>query len=136
MCLIRLVRRVVFSVLSLFIFTANAFIAFSLGWGVIATMVWLVRIALVALKLLPIYEIFDLKYDVVAYTLSSLLCLYSWFAFRILKLMKTLFIVIGASVTLWTSSRHCATGQSLVQGLVPRFCELHFFHVLFNQVSY
>ena len=82
LCLIRLVRRVVFSVLSLFIFTANAFIAFSLGWGVIATMVWLVRIALVALRLLPIYEIFDLRYDIVAYSvLIALSLLLIWFSY-------------------------------------------------------
>ena len=60
-------------------------------------------------------------------TLSSLLCLYSWFAFRISKLIKTLFIVIGASVTLWALSRHCAAGQSIVQGLVPWFCWITFF---------
>ena len=48
-------------------------------------------------------------------TLSSLLCLYSWFAFRISKLIKTLFIVIGASETLWASRRHCATGQPNVR---------------------
>ena len=84
-CLIRLVRRfyVSFSVsyrssyllqmLSLF---------FSSGWGVITTVVWLVGIALGALKLLPIYDIFDLKYDIVAYSvliaLSLLLICFSY----------------------------------------------------------
>ena len=76
------ILRVVFSVLSLFIFTANAFTVFSLGWGVITTIVWLVGIALGALKLLPIYDIFDLKYDIVAYSvliaLSLLLICFSY----------------------------------------------------------
>ena len=99
------ILRVVFSALSLFIFTANAFTVFSWGGGAfIATMVWFVGIALRALKLLPIYEIFDLKYDIVAYSVLI--------AFRISKLIKTLFIVMGASVTLWASSRHCATHLS------------------------
>ena len=121
-CLIRTISKailsVVFSVLSLFIFTANAFTVFSLGWGAgsIATMVWFVGIPLVALKLLPIYEIFDLKYDIVAYSVLIALSLLL-IAFRISKLIKTLFIVIGASVTLWALSRHCADGQSFVQGL-------------------
>ena len=112
------ILSVVFSVLSLFIFTASAFTVFSLGWGAgsIATMVWFVGIPLVALKLLPIYEIIDLKYDIVAYSVLIALSLLL-IAFRISKLIKTLFIVIGASVTLWTLSRHCATGQSFVQGL-------------------
>ena len=47
-----------------------------------ATMVWLVGIALGKLKLLPIYEIFDLKYNIVAYSvliaLSLLLICFSY----------------------------------------------------------
>ena len=75
------ILRVVFSVLSLFIFTANAFTVFSLRWGVIATIVWLVGIALGALKLLPIYDIFDLKYDIVAYSVLIALSLLLIFFF-------------------------------------------------------
>ena len=71
------ISSVVFSVLSLFIFTANVslFFLWAGGGGFIATMVWLVGIALVALKLPPIYEIFDLKYDIVAYSVLIALSL-------------------------------------------------------------
>ena len=119
-------------VLSL-IFTSNAFtvvvvfvlFCFCFFSGFIATMVWWVGIALGALKLLPIYGIFDLKYDIVAYSvlvaLSLLLiCLlnlsirkrscsrnpaldtgnYQKRVEQNTKLIKTLFIIIGASVTL------------------------------------
>ena len=88
--------------------------------------VLLAGIALGALKLLPIYGIFDLKYYVVAYSviivLSLLLICVSYLSIRkrfcernpvldtgycrksveqSTKLSKTLFIVIGASVALW-----------------------------------
>ena len=91
--------------------------------GFIATMVWLVGIALGALKLLTIYGIFDLKYNIVAYfvliALSLLMICFLYLSIRKrsynrnpaldtgnhqksveenTKLIKTLFIVIGPSV--------------------------------------
>ena len=55
---------------------------FSFLSGFIATLVWLVGIALGALKLLPIYGIFDLKSDIVTYSvliaLSLLLICFSY----------------------------------------------------------
>ena len=106
----------------LLIFTANAFtVFFSFLSGFIATLVWLVGIALGALKLLPIYGIFDLKYNIVAYSvlicLSLLLICFLYLSIRKrscnrnaaldtgnhqknveenTKLIKTFFIVIGA----------------------------------------
>ena len=117
---------------------------FSFLSGFIATLVWLVGIALGALKLLPIYEIFDMKYNIVAYSvliaLSLLLICFLYLSIRKrscnrnaaldtgnhqknveenTKLIKTFFIVIGA--ILWhfgLQAWHCATGQSQVVALI------------------
>ena len=67
--------------------------------------VWLAGIALGALKLLPIYGIFYLKYYVVAYSVKRNPVLDTGYYRKSVeqntKLSKTLFIVIGASVALW-----------------------------------
>ena len=117
---------------------------FSFLSGFIATLVWLVGIALGALKLLPIYGIFDLKSDIVTYSvliaLSLLLICFLYLSIRKrscnrnaaldtgnhqknveenTKLIKTFFIVIGA--ILWhfrLQAWHCATGQSQVVALI------------------
>ena len=122
----------------------HCFFFFSFLSGFIATLVWLVGIALGTLKLLPIYEIFDLKYNIVAYSVliapSLLLICFLYLSIRKrscnrnaaldtgnhqknveenTKLIKTFFIVIGA--ILWhfrLQAWHCATGQSQVVALI------------------
>ena len=128
--------------------------------------VWLAGIALGALKLLPIYGIFDLKYYVVAYSviiaLSLLLICFSYLSIRkrfckrnpVLdtgysrksveqntKLSKTLFIVIGASVALWAPSMSLHNLGLLCEGLFPGFVNYIFgmFHLtnsLINLIIY
>ena len=53
----------------------HCFFFFSFLSGFIATLVWLVGIALGTLKLLPIYGILDLKYNIVAYSVLIALSL-------------------------------------------------------------
>ena len=128
--------------------------------------VWLAGIALGALKLLPIYGIFDLKYYVVAFSvivaLSLLLICFSYLSIRkrfckrnpVLdtgycrksveqntKLSKTLFIVIGASVALWAPSMALYNLSLLCEGLFPGFvnyifCMSHLTNSLINPIIY
>ena len=131
---------------------------FSFLPGFIATLVWLVGIALGTLKLLPIYGILDLKYNIVAYSvliaLSLLLICFLYLSIRKrscnrnaaldtgnhqksveenTKLIKTLFIVICASVTLWAPSMALCNWSVSGSGFN---CELDFLHVSPNQFSY
>ena len=126
--------------------------------GFIAATVWLLGIALGALKLLTIYGIFDLKYNIVAYSaliaLSLLLICFLYLSIRKrsynrnpaldtgnhqkiveenTKLIKTLSIVIGASVTLWVPSMALCNLSVSGSGFN---CELEFFYVSPNQFSY
>ena len=128
--------------------------------------VWLAGIALGALKLLPTYGIFDLKYYVVAYSviiaLSLLLICFSYLSIRkrfckrnpVLdtgycrksveqntKLSKTIFFVIGASVALWAPSMALYNLSLLWEGLFPGFvnyifCMFHLTNSLINPIIY
>lgn len=121
-------------------------------------MVWLVGIALGALKLLLIYGIFDLKYSVVDYSvliaLSLLVICFLYLSIRRrscnrnpaldtgnhqksveenTNLIKTLSIVICTSVTLWAPSMELCNWSVSGSGFN---CELHFLYVSPNQFSY